>query len=317
MRYLIQLCRATVAALALAVALSASVTASAQAAFDAVNDFSIETSQGVWSYGYTDSRGSQFVNYTQPHVNASPGGLDVWNMAANNTDPACVVHNTTGGEVDYLTIRHPADVLSLHPGQGGQNSVVRWNAKVAGVYQVRGRFQSLDIWNASTDVAVLHNSGDTIFSSDINGSNLQAAFTLYVYVEAGDTIDFSVGFGTGGWSCDSTGLAATIKRVAISGQVTDENGNGISGMEVRLQSGTFSETTTTDEDGKYSFDIPRIGRSYTVTPLLTECERRHFRFVPESYTFSALNDPQTANFVRTAIVCPPKTICREEPPCPL
>jgi hypothetical protein len=318
MRSLTQLTRAALAALVLAIALSASVTASAQTVFDAVNDFSIETSQGVWSYGYTVSRGSQFVNYTQPHVNVSPGGLDVWNMAANDANPQCVVHNTTGGPVDDSTVRHPADVLNLHPGYNGEHSVVRWTASAAGMYQVKGRFQSIDVRNATTDVAVLHNSSDTIFSSDINGSNLQATFTLYVYVEKGDTVDFSVGFGTGGWSNDSTGLAATIKRFEISGRVTDADGNGIGGTEVSLRYGTYeAAATTTDENGRYRFDSLRVGGSYIVTARLTECESRHFRFVPESYSFTTLNDPQTADFVRTPIECPPKTICRDEPPCPL
>lgn len=338
MRYLIRLCRAAVAALVLAVAVSASVTASAQTAvYDAVNDFSTETSTGVvWSYGMTTSRGSAFSNYTyvRPNFLSPPHnpGLTRWNMDANDLyTGAYVIHNGTGAGVQYFqTIGQSTEVLNLHPGPAGENSVVRWTAQAAGMYQLKGRFVALDrgeqIQGPSVDVAVLHksalhNSVVELLSSEINRYGEQRMFTLYVHVEAGDTIDFCVGYGTTALpldnTFDSTGLAATIRPFEINGRFTDQNGYGLPGMEVRLESGTQSLSTMTDSDGRYSFNGPIVGASYTVRAVITDCERRHFRFTPESYAFPSLNEPQTANFVRTPIVCPPKTICREEPPCPL
>lgn len=325
MRYLIRLARATAAALILAFAISASATLSAQTVYDAVNDFSITSSTGIWSYGYTATRGSQFFPYNQPHVDVpvyDGPGVDMWNMTNTGIDPALVAHNRSGVLRTFSTVKHPAHVLNLHPGSSGQNSVVRWTAPVAGLYEVKGRFQSIDVAPGGTDVAVLHNSSGELFSGFISAlpdaPGGEEKFSFYVYVEAGDTVDFSVGNGGNGYGNDSTGMYATIRPFAISGRVTDESGRGVGGVEVRLEAGAQRPvTTTTDADGRYSFDLTRVGRSYTVTALLADCERGRIRYEPESYAFAGMSEPQTANFVRRAVECPPKTICREDPPCPL
>lgn len=326
MRYLIRPSRATVAALLLAFTLSASATASAQTVYDAVNDFSVTSPTGVWSYGYTATRGSHFFPYNQPHTDVADydaPGIDMWNMVNTGNQPPLVSHNRSGALRTYSTVRHPVGVLNLHPGQHGENSVVRWTAPAAGLYQVKGRFQSIDAYPGGTDVAVLHNSGGELFSGLISGlpsaPGGEEKFTLLVYVEAGDTVDFSVGYGANNtYSNDSTGLSATIRPFAISGRVTDESGQGLGGVEVRLESGAQRPVTaTTDANGRYNFDLTRVGRSYTVTALLLDCERSRFRYAPESYTFAGMSDPQAANFVRRAVECPPKTVCREDPPCPL
>lgn len=317
MRSLTQLSRAVVAALVLAIALSASITASAQTTvYDAVNDFSITNSSGIWSYGYTVTRGSEFINYVHPHVNVGPG-FDVWNMAPSNTDPQAVYRNTTGEPRNYGgTVTQPADMLNLHPGLYGEYSVVRWTAQKTGAYQIQGRFKNLDSGNATTDVAVFHNSTGNIFNGNIDAATQELTFASFIYVEAGETVEFSVGRGNcpvQAYSCysnDSTGLAATIKPFVISGRVTDECGLGIGGAEVRLQTGTFWTTTTTDERGWYSFDNPSFGKNYTVTVQLTDQERRLFEYVPQSYTFTALNDTQTANFIRRGIKGTPPPVCR-------
>ncbi|MDQ1558115.1 MAG: alpha-galactosidase [Pyrinomonadaceae bacterium] len=331
MRYLTQLSRAIVAALVLAVALSASITASAQTVvYDAVNDFSTEISTGVWSYGMTTTRGSQFSNYTHPYLDfyhpPLARGLTMWNMQGFPVESAAyVVHNGTGAGVQYYqTVAHSVGILNLHPGAAGENSVVRWTAPAAGMYQIKGRFVSIDrgvpIQGPSADVAVLHNSGINIFSSELDHYGDQRVFTLYVNVAVGDTIDFSVGYGTSAhWDniFDSTGLSATIKPFEINGRLTDDFGNGVAGREIRLEFGTQWISTMTDSDGRYSFNGPMVGTSYIVRAVITDCERRRFRFTPETYSFPSLNEPQTANFGMTTIKCPPRTICREEPPCPL
>lgn len=325
MRYFIRLARATVAALTLAFALSASATASAQTVYDAVNDFSITSSTGVWSYGFTATRGSQFFPFNQPHIDVSAydgPGVDMWNMANTGIDPTLVAHNRSGVLRIFSTVKHPAHVLNLHPGSAGQNSVVRWRAPAAGLYLVAGRFQSIDDYPGTTDVAVLHNSTGELFSGLINALPTAAGgevkYSLYVYVEADDTIDFSVGNGGNGYGNDSTGMYATIRPFAISGRVTNETGQGLGGVEVRLESpAQRTLTTTTGPDGRYAFDLTRVGRNYTVTALLSDCESGRFRYEPESHAFAGLSEPQTANFVRRSLDCPPKAICRDAPPCPL
>lgn len=45
----------------------------------------------------------------------------------------------------------------------------------------------------------------------------------------------------------------------ITGTVTDEFGNGIEGMEVKIKSVTSQEATVTNSDGKYTFDFTMLG----------------------------------------------------------
>ena len=52
----------------------------------------------------------------------------------------------------------------------------------------------------------------------------------------------------------------------IGGVINDENGNPFSGVTVTL-SGDDNSTTTTDAEGKYSFDVP--AGNYTITPSLS------------------------------------------------
>lgn len=331
MRYLLQITRAAIAALVLAFSLSASAAdVSAQTVYDAVNDFSITSPTGVWSYGFKPSNGPGFIPYNQPHVDAytqSGGlGIDVWNFDPNDNDPntdpglqpALVGRNRSGQQQNYLGIQHPADVLILHPGPNDEKSVVRWQAPAAGLYQVKGRFQV--IHNGGTDVSVLYNTTDSttaLFTSVMGAFGDQKEFTLFVYVETGDTIDFAVGYGSNNdYYSDSTGLSATIRPFGISGRVTNECGVGLGGVKVRLQTNLqLPVTTTTDANGRYSFNLTRVGRTYTVTALLTEKELRYFRYEPESYTFAGMSEPQTANFVKHMLECPSGTLCLDEPPC--
>lgn len=324
MRYLIHHARAAVAALILVFSFSASAAVSAQTAYDAVNDFSITSSTGVWSYGYTATRGSQLVPYNNARVDASEYnglGVDIWNLVNTGNNPPLVGHNRSGELRIYSTVRHPADLLNLHPGQFGEQSVVRWTAPVAGLYQIKGRFQGIDVNHGGTDVSVLYNSATKLFADFISGFDDQKEFAILAHVETGETIDFSVGYGRNeNYANDSTGLSATIRPFGISGRVTDECGQGLGGVEVVLTAPPPQRvlTTTTDASGKYGFALTRVGRSYTVS-VPVDRERSNFRYEPESYTFPAMNEPQTANFTRVTTECPPRTVCKDvqPPPCTL
>ncbi|HEX8071742.1 MAG TPA: FG-GAP-like repeat-containing protein [Pyrinomonadaceae bacterium] len=180
-----------------------------QGGYDAVTNFSIATNpSGVWSYGYTVTRGSAPFNfYTDARVDIIPG-IDVWRGNLDPDGSPVVAHNKTGSTIVSGSVTLPPDVLDMHPGPGGENSVTRWTAPVAGTYRVNGRFQGLDV--TTTDVAILRNSVTTLFSGNVNGFGNSVLFDLNVTVAAGDTIDFSVGFGGNNFFSDSTGLAATL-----------------------------------------------------------------------------------------------------------
>ncbi len=184
--------------------------------YDAVNNFSInQNPNGVWSYGYSAGRGATFNLDT----NSTPGqSIESWSAGSNGP---YVYHNKSGTTQTYASITQPPDLLNLDPSFSQQNSIVRWTAPAAGNYRISGRFQGID--STTTDVAVLKNHTTTntttntttittteLFSGAVNGFGAQQPFSLIVSVVGGDTIDFSVGIGTNGYTNDSTGLAASI-----------------------------------------------------------------------------------------------------------
>ena len=100
--------------------------------------------------------------------------------------------------------------LGLHPGARGEYCVLRWTAPAAGEYRVRAKFASI-AKKATTDVHVLH-QGKSLFRGAINlpGHGLESPCEKTVVVKKGDTIDFAVGPGTGGYAGDTTGLDVAI-----------------------------------------------------------------------------------------------------------
>ena len=123
-----------------------------------------------------------------------------------------VGYNPTGEVVRALGITWPARTLALHPGPGGEYSVVRWKAPGDGKVEVRAEFAGI-AERATTDVHVLHN-GKSVFAGGVNvgGGGGQARFAGAIDVRAGDTLDFAVGWGNGSYGADSTSLALTIRE---------------------------------------------------------------------------------------------------------
>jgi hypothetical protein len=89
---------------------------------------------------------------------------------------------------------------------------------------------------------------------------------------------------------DQTANFTGVQGVTISGRVADSGGTGIAGVSISL-SGSKSATTSTDNDGAYSFAV-EPGGSYTVTP-----SSAFHTFTPANSTFNSLTQSQTGNFV--------------------
>lgn len=180
--------------------------------YDAVGEFSPTQNQGVaWSYGYRANATAAFALLpNNDNLYGFEPGIHTWYLPNNGWNLPAVFHNGTGVTKTYGTyITHPTTLLNLHPGAGGERSVVRWKAARAGTVTVEGRFEGLDTRGTTTDVSILHNS-TVISGGNINGFGNRATFSLTRAVAAGDTIEFSVGYGNGAVLGDSTGLAATI-----------------------------------------------------------------------------------------------------------
>ncbi|MGO8672197.1 MAG: beta strand repeat-containing protein, partial [Capsulimonadaceae bacterium] len=174
---------------------------------------------GVWSYGDTPTLGGPFSLY----VSTASEVDSWWTWSPYNYD--LLTYTWTGpisdltslgdalGEVDYNPQTYaitsgsdtfPPGAMQLHDGNSGQLAVVRFTAPNTGVYNVSGSFTPGDS-NANNTVFILHNS-TAVFSSTRVGS-ATTPFSMAIYANLNDTIDFAVG---GQWDYGDTDVGATI-----------------------------------------------------------------------------------------------------------
>lgn len=195
------------------VAMSLGWGVSVAAVHDLATDFSIKQNpNGVWSYGWSEQRGGAFNLDTQTAEDSTTGSWRSW-VAPNFGDAAPNIFYAIKDINYHPTVSVPAGTVSFHPGPLGQNSVVRWTAPATRTYRIEGSFVGNDfVYPTTTDVAILH-QGAEIFVDEINSYRIPHFFSLVKRVNAGETIDFSVGFGSNGsyWG-DTTGLVATIRE---------------------------------------------------------------------------------------------------------
>jgi hypothetical protein len=194
----------------------------ARADFDAAADFSATSNpNGVWSYGWTQTLGSSFI---LDAIHENSFGLDFWEGSIETDSPPgffpTVFHNGTVNTIYYFdTVAVAAGQLGLHPGPDGQYGVVRFTAPAHGTYSIDSAFTGIDFFTA-TDVHLLVNEA-SIFDGEVVvfdgvGIGSGPSFSTLRALQAGDTIDFAVGFGSpiiGSYFNDSTGLAAQIRVV--------------------------------------------------------------------------------------------------------
>jgi len=194
-----------------ALVIGAATSAAAQAtSWTAAGDFSgVSNPNGAWSYGWSASRGSAFNLDT---VATTVSGLNVWNYSNTQLEPD-VANNRTSDTINPSgTNPIPAGTLAFHPGPSGQNAIVRWSAPSTGSYAIAATFTGRDsVGPTTTDVAVLSNGG-TLWSGEVTGYLATQSYAASrLNLNAGDTVDFAVGFGTdGNYSYDTTGLSADI-----------------------------------------------------------------------------------------------------------
>src|SRR5260370_34645151 len=194
-----------------ALGMGPATSAAAQAtSWAAAADFSAASNpNGAWSYGWSASRGSTFNLDT---VATTVSGLNVWNYSATQVEPDVFFNGTSGTINPSGTNPIPAGSLAFHPGPLGQNAVVRWTAPSTGAYAVGATFTGRDfVGPTTTDVAVL-SSGALLWSGEVTGYGATQSYAASrLDLIAGDSLDFTVGFGTDGtYSYDSTGLSAGI-----------------------------------------------------------------------------------------------------------
>src|SRR4030095_893562 len=151
------------------------------ATYDLAADFSaVRNPNCVWSYGWSESRGSAFNLITTPGSDSSYGIVIGW-MAPYGMTPDYAVT-----DINHPTVFVPRGTVWFHPGPLGENNVIRWTAPSAGTCTIQGWFKGVDfVYPTSTDVAILHGTTE-IFSGAINSYNEPLNFSLTVQVNAGD-----------------------------------------------------------------------------------------------------------------------------------
>jgi hypothetical protein len=188
----------------------------ARADYDPAVDFSSTSNpSGPWSYGWSQTLGGTF-NLDAIHVHDNTTGLDVWDGSVVSPlgNFPIVAHNGTAQTISYSTVTYSPGQLGLHPGPAGEYSLVRFIAPSSGQYSISGGFVGLDfVGPTTTDVHILQNSS-AIFNGVVNSYGSGPSFSTVLTLQAGDKLDFAVGFGSNGsYFYDSTGLAVHISAV--------------------------------------------------------------------------------------------------------
>ncbi|MES2178737.1 MAG: PEP-CTERM sorting domain-containing protein [Gemmatimonadota bacterium] len=195
----------------LCAALGFLLPASGQAQWSASVDFSTAANpNGAWSYGSRDLPDLLLSTLSLYTLAGNTAPFDSWDFDGS-LNPG-VFRNNTGASLGGALPLDPGQ-LALHPGSGGQFSIVRWTAPASATYALASQFTN--IYFASTDVHVLLN-GSLLFSELIDQYGETQSFSDLLSLNAGDVVEFAVGFGNGGYVGDSTGLEATIDETSAT-----------------------------------------------------------------------------------------------------
>lgn len=151
------------------------------------------------------------------HGDAGLTGLEIW-ATPNGPDPN-VNRNSGKQSLSGLGITWQPQQLALHPGPQGELSVVRWQCPESSEYMVDAVFSGIAT-AATTNVHVLLN-GRSLHDGLINvqGHPNTSTFSQSLSLQAGDTVDFVVGYGNQFYGGDTTALSARIR--ASTGRVAD------------------------------------------------------------------------------------------------
>ena len=196
-----------------AVAAFALSGAASAATYSITDDFSATTNpNSAWTYGWLTELGGTFTTYTAPDSTSAGGTIQTWH------DPAIyylgtpsVWNNASSSAFATGSVVYSAGWAGFHPGPENQMSDFRFTAQTAGTYTVAFDFQGADIYGTSTDVHVYTGSRD-LFSANINGYGdaTRKSFSGTVFLNAGQTVDIAVGYGTGSLWNDSTAVRGSI-----------------------------------------------------------------------------------------------------------
>ncbi len=220
----------------------AGVTVSRPADYDLANDWSaVDNPNGVWSYGWISALGGAF-NLSGSSGNQwwGDGGTNIWKNAGSGT-----AYGVAPEEV------------SLHPGGGGQFSVIRWTSPLEGNITVSGHFGAGDSGNMSY---FIYKNGASALYTERN-SYADGFFSVNQDVSSGDTLDFIVGEG---YICGNTPLHARIVVNSFSPvEPVAAPAADPAGGEVAMGTAVHLSTSTAGAEIYYTIDGSEPGGSST------------------------------------------------------
>jgi hypothetical protein len=165
----------------------------------------------VWSYGYSETLGSQFVRY-QDNDKRGDEGFDWWRANIADTLVPAIVRNSASGKLVFSTIELGSRELALHPGPNNEFCILRFTAPSSGAYQIKGYFSGRDVQGTTTNVYILAGQ-NKLLSNQVNGfgDSSNVFFDTNVSLNVGNVLDFVVGSGSNNnFSNDTTLLSVQI-----------------------------------------------------------------------------------------------------------
>ncbi|HYL11566.1 MAG TPA: hypothetical protein VEV41_00925 [Terriglobales bacterium] len=163
---------------------------------------------GVWSYGYSSGFTTPITLYDKT-VQIGVNGPNAQHWLSSSVDagtsPAAEYNDGPAyndGNVSFL-----ANEFVLVAGIGGQYSDLIFTAPLGGEYSIAGSFRGAQ-YGVGTVVAIVA-KGKVVFSSSVTSVGQFVPFSLTLNLQAGETVVFSVGPGSG---VQNTGLSVTITK---------------------------------------------------------------------------------------------------------
>lgn len=194
-----------------------------KAHWDIGRDYStVSNPSGAWSFRQQPANALDGTytpgNATLMANTIVSGPLTLWasnaSVSYNTTETFYEIPGGGGTRFDWL-----GRGFGMGPGDGEQRPVLRWTAPVTGQYAVSGSFAGSDTRPTSVDVHILHNSAD-LMPADKRAVNTYrgegTTHTQVISATAGDTVDFMIGGGTGGWTYDSTSVTASVTLLSTT-----------------------------------------------------------------------------------------------------
>jgi hypothetical protein len=183
----------TLIALAVIVSIAAAVPTLANT-WSLAGDWSNVTSEnGAWTYGYTASLSSGYSFAPMATMQFFWNGLELWNT--NGEVVPTVGKNPTTGPLD-LGGPIPAGVVFLIPRvTAGQYGMVRWTAPTTGAYSIDLNFHQIHLNGDGADMHIIRNTTQSLLSGFVSPTSQDLPYTATLSLNAGDTLDFGVGWG--------------------------------------------------------------------------------------------------------------------------